>query len=286
MPDVQRRDWTAAEYFADPSTSNSKLKVFMEASRLYAGYWVTRDIPQPPPGPAMRWGSLVHLRVLEPDDFVRTVAVKREGLNRKSNAGKAEIADLEAEGVQLVSLAERRCLEGIYDAVMRHPLAGRLVEQLDKEVPYTWTDEATGLPCRCKFDMVSTRGRGGIGDLKTTDDPSPRAFGKSAAKYGYHHQAAFYSRPIAELTGEDPHYWIVAVRSEPPFEVAIYSVSLFQRAAADQQITAAMQRLRACMETSDWSAPWEMARDQPLQLPQWALPSERSDRNRIYQDII
>lgn len=282
MPNVQRRDWTAAQYFADARLSNSTLKVAMENLRQYAGRFVTRTIPEPKQTAALRWGSLVHLRVLEPDDFFRCVGVKREGLTRRGNAGKAEIAELEADGVRLVTLAERRCLEGIYDAVMMHPTAGRIVDACDKEAPYTWTDAATSLECRCKFDLVRPES-GYIADLKTTDDPEPIAFGQSAAKYGYHQQANYYSRPVAELCGRDPRYDIIAVRSEPPHEVAIYTVSLFQRAAAEKKIAATMQRIAAAMTTGDWSEPWELPTAQPLQLPHWALP--REPNNRYQQDF-
>lgn len=268
MADAARWSCTEAEYFASPRLSRSGLEVFMKTPALYAEQQLGA---RPDPTAAMRWGRLVHLRILEPHEFRRRVIVKAPDLNRRSNAGKAEFARIEAEGLLLVSMEEGQQLERIANAVMAHPLAGRMVERSDREVSFTWTDEPTGIECRARLDMVRFGRVPAIVDLKTSDDPSPREFGRSAAKYGYHRQAAFYSRPIREMTERDPAVFIIAVRSDPPHEVAVYEVEADDIAAADAQIDEAMVRLAACQASGRWQSPWELPTAQPLELPRWAL---------------
>ena len=272
VADVARWPCTEAEYFASPRLSRSRLEVFMDAPRLYAGRYITGDIAEPAPTAALRWGRLVHLRVLEPYEFRHKVFVKPPTLNRRSNAGNTELDRLEAEGMLAVSMEEERRLEAIAAAVLAHPLAGRMVEGSDREVAYTWRDDATGLDCRARLDLVSIRrGAAVVVDLKSTDDPSPRAFGRSAGNYGYHRQAAFYSRPIRELVGTPPMFCFIAVRSTAPFEVALYKLHPEDLVAADAQLDRALKQLAECTDTNTWSAPWESPTVQSLDIPRWAL---------------
>lgn len=272
MADVQRWTCTEQEYFASPRLSRSRLEVFGESPRLYAGRYITGEIAEPPPTAALRWGRLVHLRVLEPYEFRRRIVVKPPDLNRRSNAGKAELDRLEAEGMLLISGEEGSRLEAIAAAVLAHPMAARILKASEREVAYTWCDEATGLECRARLDLLSLReGGAAVVDLKSTDDPSPREFARSAGNYGYHRQAAFYSRPIRELVGASPFFCFIAVRSTPPHEVAIYTIDAATIAVADKQCDRAMQQLARCMESNKWAAPWESPKAQPLDIPRWAL---------------
>jgi hypothetical protein len=274
VADVQRWPCTEDAYHADGRLSRSWPEIFIESARLYAGRrgLVAPAIPEPTPTAALRWGSLVHLRVLEPYEFRRRVYVKPPDLNRRSNAGKAELDRRDAEGMLAVSIEEEQRLEAIGAAVLAHPLAGRMLESSEREVAFTWRDDATGIDCRARVDMLRLRGRGAvIVDLKTTDDPSPFEFGRSAARYGYHRQAAFYSRPIRELVGTAPMFCFVAVRSTPPHEVVVYRIDAADIAAADRQVDRAMRQLAACIETNTWAAPWESPTAQTLELPRWAL---------------
>lgn len=266
MADAERWPCTADEYFASPRISRSRLEVFIESPKLFASGDSQEETP------ALRWGRLVHLRVLEPAEFRQRIYVKPADLNRRSNAGKAELDRIAAEGLLTVSYDEAQRLEAINAAVLAHPLAGRMIKTSEREVAFTWRDEPTGLGCRARLDLVKLRSGGAaIIDLKSTDDPSPREFGRSAGRYGYHRQAAFYSRPIAEIVGAAPVFFFIAVRSTAPHEVAVYEVDQADIAAADKQCDRAMEQLARCIETNTWAAPWESPTAQTLDIPRWAL---------------
>lgn len=248
----------------------------MEAAGLYAGRFVTRTIAEAAETAALRWGRLVHLRVLEPHEFRRRIYVKPADLNRRSNAGAAELDRLKREGMLSVSLEEAQRLEAIAVAVLAHPLAGRMVESSEREVAYTWRDDITSIDCRARLDLVNIRqGAAVVVDLKSTDDPSPREFGRSCGNYGYHRQAAFYSRPIRELVGASPLFCFIAVRSTAPHEVVVYKVHPDDIAAADAQVNRAMEQLAKCIDTNTWAAPWESPTAALLEIPRWALETPK-----------
>lgn len=273
MADVQRWDCPADEYFASPAISRSRLEVFMESPADYIA-----DV-QRPESAALRWGRLVHLRVLEPGEFRRRVHVLAPvTFNRRTDAGKAEAAAHQgqldamiARGILPVTLDEASRLEAMTHALADHELARGLITRYEREVSYTWTDDATGLQCRARLDLHTTRGAGKVIDLKSTDDPSPAAFGRSAGKWGYHRQGAWYRRPIRELTGREPRVFFIAVRSEAPYEVAVYELHEDDIATADRQIDDALAHLSACITTNNWIAPWQAPTARYLEIPRWAL---------------
>lgn len=81
------------------------------------------------------------------------------------------------------------------DSVMRHSIAGKLLEGVETEVAAIWTDEATGISCKAKIDGLPGDDDCLI-DLKSTLDASPLAFSKAIANFSYHRQAAHYLSPF------------------------------------------------------------------------------------------
>jgi exodeoxyribonuclease VIII len=62
-------------------------------------------------------------------------------------------------------------------------------------------------------------------DLKTTDDASPKAFGRSAMKYRYDVQAAFYIDLYeAHYNCKCEGFIFIAVEKTPPFGVGVYVI--------------------------------------------------------------
>ena len=88
-------------------------------------------------------------------------------------------------------------------ALRLHPLAADLFAPgsgLPEQSMYR-TDEATGVTLRCRLDWMPhpTGERLIVADYKTAVNADPRGFGKTAASYGYHMQAAWYSDMVISL---------------------------------------------------------------------------------------
>ena len=95
--------------------------------------------------------------------------------------------------------------------IERIEVAARMIEahpQLSKaftggapELSVFWVDEATGVPCKCRFDYIKPRA---IVDLKSFDArgmPLDKAIARAVALYKYNIQAALYLRGAEEARG-------------------------------------------------------------------------------------
>lgn len=272
-----RRNWSAAEYHADSRLSRSDLLLFEQSARLYAGTRRSKVIAASAPSAAMRFGTLVHQRVLEPDDYRRQIWVRPANLNARTNAGKSEIAEIRARGLVEVDMDDAQRIEGCAAALLAHPEARDLIERCEREVTWTWRervrlpDDVVDIDCRARLDLVREAGaRAGIADLKTTDDPSPAAFARSVGNLGYHFQPPFYARPYRQR-GLEPAFRFIAVRNRPPHEVVVYRVAPEDIARADRLVEAALRRFAQAVLTDTWCSPWEAPGVRTLEIPRWAL---------------
>jgi exodeoxyribonuclease VIII len=259
-----RHDLTNAEYHASPAISKSGLDLIRKAPALYR-WRQANPIEQTP---AMRLGTLTHTVVLEPDLFERETAVRPEGIDQRTSAGKLAWAEFEvqAEGKEIISEEEWTKLAAIRDAVRSHPAAAKaLAGSPVIEQSIFW--DVDDIACRCRPDAVTERGV--IVDLKTTRDASPDGFAKSVAQYRYHVQAAFYSDGYKAAFGEAPRGFVfIAVETEPPYLVAVYvaSETMTNRGRIEYQTD--LDTFRECLASDCW--PGYSSSPLTLDLPKWA----------------
>ena len=104
------------------------------------------------------------------------------------------------------------------------------IEESEHEVVRIWemansTEGEDIIKCKGKVDCVYTRPVGNknpkvLIDVKTTQDASPESFKRTAYRYGYHRQSAFY------LNGfEADEFWFAVVEKEAPYRTALYKAS-------------------------------------------------------------
>ena len=225
----------------------------------------------PKTAPHFAIGTALHLAVLEPNKF--TTEVIGERIDRRTNAGKARAAEVEAEGLLLLSPEDYARVLAMRDAVLGHPAASAILQTASgREVPMWWTDDDTGLPCKGLADIL---GGGILADLKTTRDASPRGFGRSAAALGYPGQLAHY-RAGAEASGEPVEaVYIIAVETEAPHDVAVYLVTDDVLDAADRERRSLLRRVAECEAVGVW--PGMAPEVEPLDVPEWSMAAEIID---------
>ena len=150
--------------------------------------------------PAMAFGRAYHDRVLLPDLFAQRyvgepVGAPARPTDAMRNAKSPSQSSIERVAFwnewdamnagKIVLQAEHFALiEAMHAALMRDTEIAALFGEGDSEVTLRWIDEATGLHCKARADRWNRRVRK-MADLKTTDDASPREFGRSVVKYGY-----------------------------------------------------------------------------------------------------
>ena len=225
----------------------------MAVSPLLYKYRLAR--PQPRTA-TLTVGTAIHCALLEPDKFAGTRRGKAWDEWQEEHPGVESLKPAEAERVRLSAAAVRG-----------HRVASRLLDGCRVEESTTWTDPDTGLACKGRLDAIAPHY---VVDLKSTRDPSPRAFERSASDMLYHGQLGFYADGAVvsgKVTGCAPPY-IIAVQSAEPYDCAVYQLTPETLAAGRALYRSLMRRLQQCIEADFW--PGVCPDLEQLELPPWA----------------
>lgn len=227
-----------------------------------------------PDSDTLRAGRAVHSAVFEPEkflsDYVAWTKTTKTGASSPRNGGEWEAFKAEHAGKTILTRHQHETAVAVADAVMAYPRAAALLRDAAGEAELTirWVHERTGLPCKARLDWFSPTV---IGELKSTRDPSPRAFGATFARLGYTLQAAFYADAVRAVGLEPPPVKVIAVSATEPHDVVVYGVPDDILAIGRDQYERALDQVVACRASGVWPG---LARDEELELklPVWALP--------------
>lgn len=197
--------------------SSSSLKQFAKSPLHYCHYLTAPYEPTEP----MIFGNIVHVMVLEPDKFKDKYAVMRPGINKRTNDGKAEIAEFieKNKDKQVISEEQKEKAEKIRDAIFANEKAMILLNQITHtEKRFKWKEKGRDL-----IGFADAVGENLIVDLKIMADGDFENFSRDCVKFGYYRQAAMYMSAFFRTSGTFPEsfYFIVAEKS-PPFGVAVH----------------------------------------------------------------
>lgn len=262
------------EYHSGIGVSVSGLKLLARSPLHYWAAYVDPARQEKPQTTAQMIGSAVHCAALEPAEFAHRYAVLPDGCDRRTTAGKAIFAELEASGKILLKPDQYDQVMSTADAIRRHPAASLLLANQagQAEGSLFWNDD--GVLCKARPDWCITPceefPNGIILDVKTTEDAASQAFAKSAYSYGYHMQAAWYSDGFQRVfeTPEPPAFLFVAVEKEHPHGCAVYAASVEQIALGRQQYRRLLALYAKCESSKNW--PGYSNTITPLPLPAWA----------------
>uniref|UniRef100_A0A6H1Z9N2 Putative exodeoxyribonuclease 8 PDDEXK-like domain-containing protein n=1 Tax=viral metagenome TaxID=1070528 RepID=A0A6H1Z9N2_9ZZZZ len=152
-------------------------------------------------------------------------------------------------------------------AVKASPSSALLVDG-QAEVTVQWTDEKTGLDCKCRPDYLR---KDMLIDFKTAKRVDPRGFDRAAGDYLYHAQLAFYREGCTRAGLLDPGADVVIIpaQSQPPYEAA-GPVDLKEQelAAGDVVWRWCLDRLAACLAADWW--PGASPDRRKMELKPWA----------------
>lgn len=161
--------------------------------------------------------------------------------------------------------------------IRAHPMARHILDAPGgRELSCVWRDETTGLPCKIRVDIWDSSHLI-IADLKTTADASRFGFGRSAGKFGYHRQAAWYShgwRQVAGDAGLDPDcdFVIIACEKEPPYLVSVHQVGGEELRTGSIECRKIRDSVSGCVSRGQWPGYGDDVMD--LELPPYLLASE------------
>ena len=260
------------DYFAWDAASNSTLSRMKKSPAHCKAYL---DMPVEPTA-AMRIGSLIHKRVLEPSLFDDSYLLTPEGIDRRTKVGKAAWAEFQEilNGREPIKSNELLLANMISDSIDAHPAASHYLDGGRAEVSAFWQDPEFDFPCKCRFDFLSNTGY--IVDLKTTQDASATEFAKSIYKFGYHRQAAMYMDGHTQCTGITPKGFVfIAVEKEPPYAVGVYVLDAESIALGREEYRELLAEFAKCKLENNWPA--YSSEVQELSLPNWVFAQREND---------
>jgi hypothetical protein len=206
--------------------------------------------------PALEFGTAVHMAILEPELFALNYTLFTG--DRRNKDGKMAYEAVIASGKIPLNQEQWDNITGAAAAVHAHPAAALLVEKIQTEV--SCFDSWNGVKVKARIDGLA---KDYIIDVKTTQDASPVAFGKSCAQFRYHVQAAWYQR----ITGVN-RFIFIAVEKEAPYGVACYELDEQAISLGHIIIEEQLRTYVECEQLNSW--PCYSSHIQSLSLPAWA----------------
>ena len=262
----------STEYHSMPGVSNSMLSAMAKSPAHCFALYLDPDRPASTSTAAMAAGTLAHCAILEPRHLPERYAIKPEGHSGATKQGKLW-AD---EHQHLIAITETQHAAAMSqrDAVMRVDELAVLLARGKPELSAFWTDDATGLQCRCRPDWTHDHGDGTVTlvDVKKTTDSSPEGFSKAVANYGYHRQAWHYSRGFERASGKRVRRFVfAAVSSAYPFVAAAYVLDDETEMQACEEVGELLALYASCEKSGNWPAYGNGAHI--ISLPAWARRS-------------
>lgn len=229
-----------AEYHSHPtSLSVSGAKLMLKAPALFK-YRQTH----PEHRDVFDFGSAAHATVLgvgaeiivvDAEDWRTKVA--REAKEAARAAGKAPL--LKADYQRVLDMAAE--LEKV-------PLVKQLMKDGRPEVSAFCEDERTGVMRRSRFDLLDDL----VIDYKTAVSAERNTFGRSAATYGYHQQAAWYEEIALDLGQKVRGFLFVVQEKTPPYLCNVIELVPSAVARGAELNRRALERYRDCVAADSW----------------------------------
>lgn len=239
-----------AEYHADPveggSLSVSGAKVLL---RNPARYRWERDNP-PEPSEAFSIGHAAHALVLGVGAEVEVVDADSW---RTGDARKARAAALEAGRTPLLT-EQWEMVQAMADAIRAKEVPSLLLSGPGRAEVSLFHRDESGVMLRGRVDWLpDPADRMIVADYKTAATADPEVFGKSAADYGYHMQAAWYSDLITGLgLAQSVAFLFVVQEKQAPYEVTVAQLDPVDLAIGRYQNRMAIETYVECEEAGVW----------------------------------
>lgn len=226
------------------------------------------------PSAAMRFGSMIHTAILEPEKF-QAKYVESEYEKFQSNAAKAYRASLREQGIEPVNKEYMDAASDIALSVLTHDDAGKMLKhRTDTELSVIWTDKATGLRIKARIDVLIQRGGGLLVDLKTTANASLRPFQGTIQTLGYYRKMALYREGLFAHGIEVAGAAIIAVEGDEPYVPAVYTLSERSLIRGEDEVRELKKLFAGCQAAGKW--PGYPTKE--IDLPDWvytkALPGK------------
>lgn len=251
-------------YFAYKALSASQIKTYATGGAY--DFWKTSvfnpERIETPETDALIFGKLAHCMLFEPEEVEKRFLILDWGTKTRGTKKHEEAKAANPDKI-LVSPDEYQKAGKMLSALMDHRLAREIIKDAYCEVPFAWTDEQTGLPCKAKIDAYKNTPYGLVLiDYKTSS--SIEDVLRYGQKLQYPIQSAFYCEAAKAKYGKEPVEFVFIIQSNKEGEedkICVANVEIDTQEAAKSIMRANMEminnKLKAWEESHDkniWAA--------------------------------
>ena len=240
-------------YRAHPALNFSSAKYLLDSPADYQAHIAAPRIESA----ALTLGTLAHSVILEDAKLEEVAAIKPDRMSFVTKDGKAWRAE---QTLPIISEAEAQDIAAMREAVFANPYAKRLLELCqERETPLLGKFRGVQIKGLLDASGLNKEAIPIIVDLKTTQDPSPRAFAKSVEFLHYDMQAEWYASLYAEhlqVEDEPVCYWI-AVKKTAPYTAVVHTLSEPRRMIGRDKMDRAIELYKRCTESGTWPHPYQ-----------------------------
>lgn len=228
----------------------SSLKHMLAGPDVYK-FWKENPFPA---SPAMKLGELIHLAVLEPEEFEKHVYFAGKH-NRATNVGKEAYArELEEAGARIMATPEEKlAIDRALLALSRSDYWKELLMHGEPqiEVAMQWLDEESGYTLKGCADFILDAPTLGpyVIDLKTSREMLNIW---DVRRYHYDMQAAYYLEGYKALTGRDADFMWMVIETAEPYGCQIVSPNPDIIASGKTKMRECLNKLKQAEESGDW----------------------------------
>jgi exodeoxyribonuclease VIII len=252
------RDISNEEYHSGPGLSSSGMKRIAISPKHFKFHEPEEDTE------SLIAGTATHCAVFEPDRFAEEYIEEPEDVNRRTKAGRAEIAELVSTGKIVLKRKLFKQILGMTEAVLSSKTASEFITGGIAEQSVYWLQhvkygqkEETKILCKARPDYVIELENGEyfIVDLKTmTRDARPWNFSAvSFWDYAYHISAAHYITGMTSIFGKPPKSFIfIAVERTPPHGIFSYYATGSFLARGFSESEKIYKTYAECLRTGEW----------------------------------
>lgn len=213
---------------------------------------------------ARKFGRVVHLAVLEPNDFEDRIAIwDRKVAGKPPKKGEAppppsdkiaprngaawEEFKAENAGKEIITREERDEAMAIANAIYEDEDAAPLLSGGAAEVTISW--EFDGLLFKARLDFITPTH---VVEIKKTRNADTKVFPWDAEQYLYHAQAAMQLDGHLLATNEQKEHAIIAVEDSAPYVSQVYFYGDAEISAGRAEYQRWISMLHECQRTKTW----------------------------------
>lgn len=259
---------TNEQYHASEGISRSAIMSFRKSPFHYHWEYILGNKDKEPTD-AMVLGNAMHTFILEPETFNDRFYVWQKQ-NRTTKEGKEswQIAQLDAGTRQIINSEDFEKIQMMSLSLHSNDLARKLVVEGHYEQSIYWTDEETGLLCKCRPDIWQKDGTiPFIGDLKSIHSADFRTFQNDLYSRGYYIQAAMIYEGLKVTTGIDyKDFVFIAMEKYAPYPVVCYMLDELALMQGIADFKESLRDIKMCMDNDNWPT----YQNSIVGLPAWA----------------